>query len=94
MSNFHVGQSVVCVDDSSFYSSLDGLTKGKVYTVREVGLTSWMDGAPCIRVCEIVRPYHPQSPDTPFWARRFRPVRKTSIEVFEAMLIKAPERVS
>lgn len=93
---FYVGQKVCCVNDdvhAEFTQTsdvatpeLDGLTAGVSYTVRRVGLCPiW--NTPVLWVVEITRPlwvgmeagYHPL---------RFRPVveRKTSIEVFRAML--------
>lgn len=89
---FRVGQKVVCVDVSSFLTGKPDkeidLVKGRVYTVREIGLTSWMDGSSeCIRVEEI-KVRRKDGSDTPFFARRFRPVveRKTDISIFTAML--------
>lgn len=92
---FHVGQKVVCVDDTKAnvpvaLDRMGGLTRGRIYTVRQNGLASWIDGRPCVRLEEIVRPF----PDTPYWAHRFRPVieRETSIEVFTAMLTPQPTK--
>src|SRR6267142_1934690 len=96
---FYVGQKVVCINDipplnhprahEAFDRSMNGLRKGMIYTVRETGLRAWMDGAPCIKLQEIIRPYA----DSPYWAARFRPVaeRKTDISLFKKMLIPAPK---
>jgi hypothetical protein len=103
MSNFHVGQQVVCVDDA--YRDLgwrnvpNRPVKGRVYTVREVLLYEYFDfGAkPALRLHEIINPefdWIEGRCEIAFGFARFRPVRKTSIEVFERMLIKAPEGVS
>lgn len=92
---FVVGQKVVCIDNVpraappwiNYIGGMDGLTKGRIYTVREVGLISFIDGySPCIRVAEIVRP----TDDGPYLACRFRPVveRKTDISVFTRMLLE------
>lgn len=98
--DWKVGDRVVCVDDEPHdrYSpwaatgnNLDGLKKGRVYTIRKIGLYShyntllvWLD--------EIVRPKRGpiarQYGEVGFDPRRFRPVqpRKTDISVFEALL--------
>jgi hypothetical protein len=87
VSNFRVGQKVVCVNDSmSAYGVTSPLKKGSVYTVSDVMFgTSWrgpdtgliLVGVPC--VAQFVRGYS---------ASRFRPVveRKTDISIFKAML--------
>jgi hypothetical protein len=104
MSNFHIGQEIVCVDDR-YTNDRYGATirAGTKYTIAWVG---WFDNPfspdlSCVGVhLEEVQRRRSRSrgADTnivvPYRATRFRPVRKTSIEVFEAMLIKAPERVS
>jgi hypothetical protein len=93
---FRVGQKVICVNDVEYphaygLPGMDGLTKGHVYTVREVGLSSWVDGRPAVRLAEIVRPHD----DVPFWAHRFRPLveRKTDISVFKKLLDPATRSV-
>jgi hypothetical protein len=84
---FRVGQKVVCVDDLP-PPGFDGqdmlIRRGVIYTVREVGLPSWMDGTECIRLSEVRQ----ANDDTPYWARRFRPIvdRPTDISVFKEML--------
>lgn len=83
MSNFHVGQMVVCIDDVPVPGlRMWTLKKGRIYTIREIGLRSFVDDSPCIRLEEIVdRPG-----DVPYWERRFRPVRPTNIEVFHKLV--------
>lgn len=100
MNNFHVGQQVVCVDVTSpGGGSLSPLCKGAIYTVREVGLPSYVNGLPCIRLVEIQR--GPGSgvsgsplDDTPYYAWRFRPVvdRPTDISTFKKLLNPKPAR--
>jgi hypothetical protein len=94
--SFHVGQKVVCVDTSPAWPHRRGnaapISKGLVYTIREVGLTNPADPAelPCVRLCEVLH-----GNDAPIWAHRFRPVRTTSIEIFQQMLVNPPkEKVS
>jgi hypothetical protein len=98
---FHVGQKVVCVDDSWEHvpgesDGLDGLKKGSIYTVRKAGLTGWDGRGPCLCIVEIVRRHiSPKCDDAPYWERRFRPLveRETDISVFTAMLKPKLERV-
>jgi hypothetical protein len=94
MSMFHVGQLVCCVDAkprdytpwASNPGALDGLTEGRVYTVRELKIVR---AVLTVLLVEIVRPtlgpvgveygevgYHP---------RRFRPAKLASKEVFEQL---------
>lgn len=96
--SFHIGQKVVCVDDGppEFNLRKEGLRRGAIYTVREVGLRSWFDGAPAVRLMEIIRgpkasETGDEDSDTPFWAHRFRPLieHKTDISVFKKILADA-----
>lgn len=85
---FHVGQKVVCINDTPWNSPLLGtLRRGCIYTIRWIGIHL---GQPCVKVDEILRPCGLDiSPDdTPFLSRRFRPLieRKTDISIFTAML--------
>lgn len=94
---FRVGQKVVCVDDdiSGKYlppgflptaHGMDGLKKNNIYTIRMVGTEI---GVPICRLVEIVRPFCDYTgAEAPYAVARFRPVveRKTSIEIFTAML--------
>ena len=85
---FRVGMKVVCVDVSIFNApSLGTLRKGGIYTIRWIGIEL---GQPCVKVVEIIRPCRTDflAVDTPFLARRFRPVveRKTDITIFQRML--------
>lgn len=83
---FHIGQEVVCIDDSSQARSFcypaarhrllpHGLKKGAIYTVTAVGVTHPDDmlQLPCICV--------DGNNEHPYWASRFRPLTKTENEV-------------
>lgn len=85
--HFHVGQMVVCVDDSlETYRHLDPHggagkgwpVKGRIYTVRGLGIAM---GIPGLHLEEIVREW-----ECPFAASRFRPVKETSIEIFRKLV--------
>ena len=93
-----IGQRVVCVP---LVGPLKGpicckLQTGRVYTIRDIDRRAeWRHGEPTIRLEEIVndviltvfgwweRGYTP---------RRFRPVKPTSIEIFERMLQRNDDR--
>lgn len=89
---FRVGQKVVCINDdpNAFYPAgrgdLDGLMKGCIYTVREIGLIGYA-GHACVRLEELRRPDKYDN-DCPYAAARFRPIveRKTDISIFARML--------
>jgi hypothetical protein len=88
---FHVGQLVVCVDDSPSIcrGGLQSvpLERGRIYTVREVcsDFVFFTGKDTGIKVDEVMRATR-DGPDHPFGACRFRPVQKTSISIFTAML--------
>lgn len=94
MADWHVGQMVVCVDDTAalpppgvrYGGTLGGLTKGCVYTIRGFAVhpATWEMG---VYLQEIMRPRAGLDPyEPPFGLFRFRPVRKTSIDIFRALL--------
>jgi hypothetical protein len=96
-SGFEPGSFVVCVDDRhpdalgiksptpngwNPNASMDGLTKGQVYTVRSV-VPAWG-----VRLVEIVRSRIVDADivhfggEAPFAFQRFRPLRKLSVDAF------------
>lgn len=86
---FRVGQKVVCIDAKGHRL----IKTGQVYTIRQVGLVAWTDGSAAVRLEEICRGPRDRcdgsrGDDTPYYARRFRPVieRKTDISIFTRML--------
>lgn len=94
---FRVGMKVVCVDDVTHTKyipagfgcsdlSLHGLTCGRVYTVRSLGV---FHGVPTCRVEEITRPIESLFGEEAWFASaRFRPTveRKTDISCFTKLL--------
>lgn len=91
MTDFHVGQLVVCVDDKPREPKMAHLiawpVKGLVYTIR--GFAETTDGLG-LYIEEIVNTKQPLRGggfgEPAYYPERFRPVRKTSIEAFSAML--------
>lgn len=100
MSAFRVGQKVVLAVPFGTLSvtraALDGVIlpqKGPVYTIREFDPDT-SNGVVCIRLVEIINGPHIEDGFEPsFEAALFRPVaeRKTSIEVFKALLTPAKQ---
>ena len=101
---FRVGQKVVCVDDSrgtkympagfgpSRSSNLHGLTRGRVYTIRDLDTE---EGILVCRVEEIIRPVESYYGKEAWFAQgRFRPVaeKKTDIGFAHEILRKASKR--
>lgn len=86
---FDINEKVVCVDakNTTIWDTKE-LSEGAIYTIRWIGMFNhWTDGEHlCVRLFETDR----DGDDIPFNVRRFRPVRKTDISVFEAMLKPAP----
>lgn len=105
MYHFYVGQKVVCIDATSSATAnlrltLNGLTEGAIYTVRAVAgvpnhtpyLKEHLQCGVCLWVEEIVRPSaYSGGPETGYSAARFRPLVKTDISVFQAMLNPTPQ---
>ena len=97
--NFHVGQKVVCVDDTfthtPLYIGTQRPTAGATYTIRYVGASAQpsRDGV-VVLLEEIVNPirHYGNGPYEPGWHRgRFRPLVITNIDVFTKMLAPTPK---
>jgi hypothetical protein len=96
--SFEVGQLVVCVDGSGFEPrDAPFPSRGAIYAIRGTDMC-WQDGTPVVYLEEIIRPPDPANAEinfpggeTGFYARRFRPVRPTSIEIFRRATERMPE---
>ena len=97
--SFHVGQRVVCVNDRFSSDKRWRLTVrtfpilNTVYTIREIHVE-----APLIGFCfyEIVNPctsFAAGYSEPAFNSWNFRPVKTTSIDVFERLLVPADKTV-
>lgn len=94
MTNFHVGQKVVCIDDSPCYGWPCPLRLRQVYTVKSVqhvfgrykGVRGWFDTVSVHEANGLTAGGWEHQDG--FAAQRFRPVveRKTDISIFQAML--------
>lgn len=90
MSNFHVGQHVVLIDNdwrpkpgihSHYYKNLVVPSKGVVYTVRALEIVP--SGTLVLLLVEIVNPLKKFKQgwlEPPFRASRFRPLQKLKVE--------------
>ena len=102
---FRVNQKVVCVDDRfgkrwHQRGILQRPIKGRVYTVRDVGIYNFAVGPmPSLRLEEIINPIidwdDGDTSEIAFHAGRFRPAveRKTDISFAHEILRKASKRV-
>ncbi|MFB2551657.1 CAP-Gly domain protein [Ensifer soli] len=98
VTEFHVGQKVVCIDDRFKHVSKDqGIRKGQIYTIRWVGpFSHYIDGDFIgVKLLELDRgrddgPEGYGYDDMPFRATRFRPLVKDRIGSLRALL--APKR--
>lgn len=99
---FHLGQQVVCIDDSvkraKAIQDMHGLKKGNIYIIRWVGEMIWpffgvTNPLLYIRVEEIIRPTCCGHADLPYLATRFKPLKTTDISIFTEMLTKLPETI-
>lgn len=93
MWDFELGQQVVCIDDEgfSFRSNEKCPIKDGIYTIRDLMVDD--EGELILRLFEIVNQpmlYDNEFTECWFIASRFRPVRKTDISVFKALLNKIP----
>lgn len=106
---FYVGQKVVCINDTvelalglarstvTFVGGLDGLTKGQVYTIKEIiddKTFSYKEKVLILVLDEIIRPVDTVKPanySPGFISYRFRPLKETDISIFTAMLY--PENI-
>lgn len=99
MSDFYVGQKVVCIDDKFKNVSIDQLIrKGEIYTVRWIGMYQhYVDGEFVgIKVDEIHRgnddgPEGYGAADMPYRATRFRPLVKDKIGALRKLLAPKPD---
>ncbi|MDM9629591.1 CAP-Gly domain protein [Rhizobium sp. S152] len=98
--DFHVGQKVVCIDDTFKHVSIDqGIRKGEIYTIRWVGeYTHYIDGTFFgIKLQEIDRgnddgPEGYGAADMPFRATRFRPLVEDKLKSLRGLLTPTPTK--
>jgi hypothetical protein len=94
MNSFHIGQVVVCVDASKHPTAGDVgeyPVEGDVYTIRSFSVGPDELG---LRLEEIINPIYDFEGEgigeVAFLSYRFRPAKKTSLDVFEVALKERP----
>lgn len=102
MSEWHIGQLVVCINDiemgNRFIDEIKPV-KGQIYTIRDIEIYVSKTGLLLEEIINKPRNYlHPDTleveyKEAVYLSCRFRPLRKTSIDVFTAMLNKTPKLV-
>lgn len=96
---FRVGQKVACIDDAGLCCEflIEVPRAGKVYEIRGFAEGIRFDGSvgTGILLCGVHNPLASTGREHCFDPRRFRPVveRKTSIEIFTAMLNPSKQEV-
>lgn len=93
---FRPGQLVECLDDAlptnldleNTIPCLDGLTRGRIYTVNWSGMFTRNTGETFygVRIDEISR-----EQDVPYYSSRFRPVDDSRLDVFRKTLVRKSE---
>ena len=99
MYDFHVGQKVVCINDTFKNVSIDqGIRKGQVYTIRWVGpYRHYVDGDFIgVKLAEIHRgnddgPEGYGAADMPYRANRFRPLLRDQLGALRDRLLRKPK---
>lgn len=99
--NFVVGQKVVCIETSvdmgliepceKYKNDLTGLTKGNIYTIRDVvsWCNPWGRYIIGVRLVEIVRPIQKawaELGEAPYYYQRFRPLQTSDMEWFKHLV--------
>ena len=85
---FHIGQEVVCVDDRGVFNDdyFIAVKRGQIYIV--AGFSPDGDGNLIIKG----HPYMTWGYDGGWKRGRFRPIVKTDISIFQAMLAPSPKK--
>lgn len=88
MTDFHVGQKVICIDDYihpewrqpgfRYSGSLDGIKRGQIYTVRAICPRTDAPDIIGLKLVGIIRPLS----DNPYYSARFRPLETKAISIF------------
>lgn len=90
MNNFHIGQHVVCINDTEgifdtpgieYDPGLDGLKKDVVYTIRDLQIDD-IENYLILRLEEIFRPLNADGSEPGYCYKRFKPLQKIKVEDF------------
>ena len=92
MAKLHRGQLVECINDMPLTKdgltlSMDGLTRGKIYTVDWYG-TATPSGGPSRAKCVTLIEIADRADNCPYLASRFTPVDDGRLSIFRLMLAK------
>lgn len=95
MSNFKVGQKVVCVD-SSGTGRFKPITKGEIYTIRyiTIGLNELSVIIPAVLLEEVINDVNIIGLENAYASRRFRPLDHAFADKVEAMIKKSLSTVA
>lgn len=91
---FEVGDKCVCIDDKPYKGGWygDPPKAGTTYTIKAIGPSPLWPEQINLFLVEIANDWG--GDDIGFRASRFRPVKKTNIEVFQKILTKPPKEMA
>ncbi len=94
MTNFHVGQQVICINAKVGFEQFIEIKEGEVYTISWVGpFEHYTQGSFIgVRLKGVARGVCPQFgyDNPPFAARRFRPLVRDKLSSFRGLLAGGP----
>ncbi|KAB2671070.1 hypothetical protein F9K77_14025 [Ochrobactrum sp. LMG 5442] len=94
MTNFHVGQQVVCIDSAVGFEQLIEIREGEIYTISWIGpFEHYTQGSFIgVRLKGVYRGICPQFgyDNPPFAARRFRPLVRDKLSSIRGLLAGGP----
>lgn len=97
MSDFYVGQEVVCVDAGNtpgrIWPNGSPIVAGAHYFVREVVVASPITGEPSLRLDNVSYDTRALGLDIPLNQRRFRPIKSETIQIFRDMCINVKRNI-
>lgn len=91
---FEIGQQVICISDNWHYRLYQEKMpyKGGIYTIRGFNNRMEMLGLFFEEIINPILPYDEGLEEVSFHSVSFRPVKKTSIEVFRNLLVSTPTK--
>lgn len=84
---WHVGQRVVCVDDSNWSDDhIKHPIKGRIYTIREIDTIGGIDGFWLEEIINPIKTYCDGVCEAGFKRERFKPLDEKRLDIFREML--------